>query len=517
MTTVPAYELWIWRDDPYLWHDPLGAGQLDRTQPGLPLKLGRARPWRTITNAAGRPRRLAPLRDRISTSDVERTTIVPYMQVDEGKAMRAMPMTEQAAVTLTPAINTDHAIGTFGQIAHKKNTRAILAAVMIWAVSGSSLVGLGDQHVVYFIYAILQALICFRLRITPARGAGVVTAITIYAVWTVIAAGVGMPDQFTGLVGMCLRISIVLLPLVFVKRPLVAVVDVMAALCWISLPIFLVRQIGLLAHFDIAVIFSPFYQALGSGADRTIIFYNFHTIGEELRNSGAFREPGMFACNIVMAAMLCVVPGIGIDSPKVRRRLTLFFVTLLTTGSTTGFTTVPIFALIAMPYFIRSRAHRIILAPILAIIFAILIIAFGTSHFDKIGNQMVGLESQKSAWYNTRFGNCVVDSQAITERPMLGYGYSEEGRPILFTVYNYHYGDSLGFGNGFSGTAVKFGLIATFILYFLFLLCLTRLYGSALKGSLIFFCLGMLLFSQQLLLLPAIYLFLYSKYKENFV
>lgn len=441
---------------------------------------------------------------------------VIYMQADECEAMRAMPITDLGATTLTPAINTDHADGTSQRYTHRRDIRAALAAVMIWAASGSSLVGLGDPHVIYLVFAVIQALICFRLRVSPARGTGVVTAVIIYTVWTIIAAGVGMQDQFTGLVGMFLRISIVLLPLIFVKRPLVAVIDVMAVLCWIAIPIFIVRQIGLLAHFDIAQIFNPIYQALGSRADRTLIFYNFHTIGEETRNSGAFREPGMFACNIVMAAMLCVVPGIGIDKNKIKRRLTLFFVALLTTGSTTGFSTVPIFALIAMPYVIRNRSHRFILAPVLAASVALLFFASGTNHFDKIGNQMGGVEARKSAWYNSRFGNFIVDYQAIEERPLLGYGYSEDERPILFDVYNYHDGDNLGFGNGFSGTAVKFGIITTILLYALFMLSLFRLYNSFFKGILIFICLGMLLFSQQLLLLPAIYLFLCSRYKEGF-
>lgn len=426
-----------------------------------------------------------------------------------------MPMMDSRPVAAGQTSDTTSAGGVPRTVSREGRTRAILAAAMIWVASGSSIGNLGDPHIIYFIYAGLQALICFRARITPSRGAGLIIAMVIYATWTMIASGLGMPGQFVGLLGMCLKITVVLLPLIFVKRPLIAVIDVMAFLCWIAIPIFLLRQIGLLAHFDIATLFQPIYQALGPQADRTLILYNFHTIGEETRNSGAFREPGMFACNIIMTAMLCVIPGLGMDSRQIRRRLALFFVALLTTGSTAGMSTIPIFALIALPYFLPSRSHRVLLAPVVAIAVVALIVFAGADHFDKIQHQMGGVETQQSTWYNTRFGNFIVDVQAIVERPLLGYGFAEEGRPKLFTVYNYHEGDALGFGNGLSGTAVKFGIPTTIVLYFLFAVATARLYRSTIKGFLVFVCLGMLLFSQGLLLLSAVYLFLCSRYPKS--
>lgn len=415
-------------------------------------------------------------------------------------------------VSIAPRISAKRVRRVERKVTSGWNVRANSSALLIWVTSGSSLGGIGDPHITYLIYAGLQILICARPKFAPAPGVKLFICLLIYALWTFVATVLGYQGQFVGFFGLFLRIVVVILPFIFIRKSFNAVIDVMALLCWIAIPIFALRQIVLLGHYDIADAFQSFYGWLGPQADRTLIFYNFHTVGEEARNSGAFREPGMFAANIVMASMLCVIPGIGLNSQKIRRRLTLFFVALLTTRSTAGLATLPLLALIAMPYFSPRGAGRILRAPVLALIVAILIAFFGASQLDKIEGQMSGVQTHQSSWYNTRFGNFIIDLQAIKGRPVLGYGFSEDGRPMNFVVYDYHEGDSLGFGNGLSGTAVKFGIPATACLYLLFWLSITNLYKNIFKSLVVFLCLGMMLFSQQLLLLSAIYVFLFVKY-----
>ena len=389
----------------------------------------------------------------------------------------------------------------------KSDNRSIFAALVVWIVSGSSISLIGDPHYIYIAYFAVQFLICVRSRCWFHRGSGIFVVFLIYAAWTIIASLSGMEDQFSGLVGMTMRMLIVFLPMVFLERPIKALIDVMALICVLDLPIYFVRQIGLLAHFDIANLFTPIYSAIGQG-DRSILIFNFHTVGEEHRNAGFFREPGMFAENLAMASILISVPNISMTFREKKRKAILFFVSMLTTQSTAGLAVVPLVAIVLSPYFIKTKAVRIAVAPLLASIGAVAILLTGFSHLDKISNQINSVSSKGSSWYNTRFGNFYVDSIAIAEKPFLGYGFSEDNRPRLFTVYNFHEGDQLGFGNGLSGTVVKFGVVTSGFIYATFFLFCVYLFGGIFSGIVVFVALGMMLFSQQILLLPAIYTFL---------
>jgi hypothetical protein len=381
--------------------------------------------------------------------------------------------------------------------------RALSAASLIWLLSGTpvQIIGIGGDA--WFILGLLlQLLICVRSEVRSAwAGVPLAGAVVLYSCWASVASTIGIPGQFLGLSGQIVKLTIVLLPMIFVAGFRVGLVRSMEIICKIALVIFGFRQLILMGGFDIANLFQPIYDFTGIANDRTIFLFNFDIPEEAGRNSGPFREPGMFAANIVIALLLLLSLKDELTIPKIRQLLVLFGVTLLTTRSTMGLATVPFFALWALPFFIKRTAIRLLMIPLLIMAGIALITVGGTEQIEKVQQQIGRVETQDNRWYSSRFGNAYIDYAAIVDRPLLGYGFSEEGRPNLLNIRD----DvrEAGLGNGLTGTIVKHGLIFAIILYLLFLLCAFRLYGSLLLGFVSWLVFGIILFSQQLLLLPA--------------
>jgi hypothetical protein len=385
------------------------------------------------------------------------------------------------------------------------NIRALLAASLIWLLSGTPVqtIGIGtDGWLVLGFF--LQLLICVRSNVRSVQaGAPVAGAVFLYGCWTFGAAIAGIQGQLIGLFGQIIKLAIVLLPVIFLMGVRQGLVRSMEFVCKISLVIFCIRQIGLLGGFDIANIFQPVYTLTGIPNDRTIFLFNFDVPEEAGRNSGPFREPGMFAANIVIATLLLLSLRDELTASKLWRLLLLFGTTLLTTQSTMGFVTLPFLSLWALSIYVRSTAIRVLMIPLLVSVIVALVALGGTNQVGKVQQQIGRLETQDNRWYSSRFGNAYIDYMAIVERPLIGYGFSEEGRPRLENIKD----DvrEFGLGNGLTGTIVKHGLILSLLIYLLFLWRCIRLYGDVMLGFVAWIILALILFSQQLLLMPAVF------------
>ncbi|GAA0326721.1 hypothetical protein GCM10009087_41250 [Sphingomonas oligophenolica] len=139
--------------------------------------------------------------------------------------------------------------------------------------------------------------------------------------------------------------------------------------------------------------------------------------------------------------------------------------------------------------------------PLIALMIGLSILLLADEHGDKITAQWDITAYQEHNWYQTRFGNAVVDWYAIEQKPLTGYGFAEKGRPI----YWHSKSDQLGFGNGFTGTMVKFGVPLALLLYLFLLIRLWRTFGDWLLTVCIAVAVFIILFSQQLLTLAMFY------------
>ncbi len=387
--------------------------------------------------------------------------------------------------------------------------RAYLASIVIWVLSGTPITSIFGSYQLWLVLGVAaQVMICVRQRVMYHRAGPLALVALLYLFWTIAVSATGVPDQFTGLFGQVSKLVIIVLPIMFVSGMRRGLVEVMRYICGAALVIFAVRQVLLLAGFDIAGIFQPFYNVIGVANDRTILIFNFDIPEEVSRNSGPFREPGMFAAAITITFLLLLSEGTGYTRSEIRRRIALFGVTLLTTQSTMGFATIPLIGILGLRYLVQRKAARIALVPILVVLVAPLLLFLGSSHVEKVEHQVGDLTTQGSSWYNTRFGNAYIDYEAIVERPFGGYGFAEVGRPRNFQVYQN--ADDLGLGNGLTGTAVKHGLVLTILLYLIFLWRTIRLYRGGYRGFVGWATFGLVLFSQQLILMPAAFTLLGS-------
>lgn len=410
--------------------------------------------------------------------------------------------------------------GTNGAYRLKSDTtRAFWAGIIICSQSGSpiqSSFGLTDKTWL-IIALVLQIFLCARGKPNLTRTRPLILTGIMYVVWTIIATLSGIDEQANGCVGMVLKLTLVAIPAMYLDKPLVGYIRSMAVICYISIVIFLIRQVGLLIGADIANLFGWFYKLSSVQENPSIFLFTFHWAGEEGRNSGFFREPGMFGANIEFALLLLIGYAKYLPVQEVKRYIVIFIIAILTTMSTDSLAALPILIFLVLPLIITKKQSRLVFFPLIIGVATIFLAILGFSQMEKIQSQL-GVVSNtayaQTSWYNTRFGNLEVDYDAIIERPLLGYGFKEAGRPGIFIFYKDNHfsaasdSNDLGFGDGLSGTMVKFGLVFTLALYLVFLFMLIDFYSNIYIAVAAWICLGIILFGQQVLLLPAIYIFL---------
>lgn len=186
------------------------------------------------------------------------------------------------------------------------------------------------------------------------------------------------------------------------------------------------------------------------------------------RNYGFCLEPVIFACFLVFALFFNLMRHGGL---KIKSNLNfwILFITLCTTLSTTGITTLMVF----ISYYYLSKSQLGIKKYILFVpIITVFVISFiyldflfpkmhqefkGLSNFDKI-SQMSNQDMRFSAG---RFGGFIIGWNDFASNPILGIG------PNGMRSYAHKGGASLMNTNGFAGIMSLFGLFGI-IAYFFF-------------------------------------------------
>lgn len=380
---------------------------------------------------------------------------------------------------------------------------------LIWMFSGSPTITSTSNYVAFQVIGVLiEFVICFPRLKYLARLRPFVIVGMLYVAWFGLSILGGLSNQLLGLLGQLLKIGMVALLFAATPKPIEALVESMLIISTIALPIFAVRHVLLFFGVDLADYFTPLYSLAGATSERSIIVFNFHTVQDAYRNSGPFREPGLFAANLVIATILLLSPAAEYSRTQRLRRITVFGAALLTTGSTMGILAMVPLGVLALSRLERIYVKKFAILGVAIVASAVFFLASDTGHLEKIERQLMSTEMQSNTWYQSRFGNAYVDYIAVLDRPFLGYGFAETGRPILWDtrIQMQYVGEAnIGFGNGFSGTFVKFGIPCTLALYLFFSLRLLSLAGGRLAGLMSMIAFFVVLFGQQVLLMPAVY------------
>jgi len=328
--------------------------------------------------------------------------------------------------------------------------------------------------------------------------------VALFVIWATVFYLATGQEQTNALIGHIVKISI---PAIFIAKHHDAargLVLSMHYICIGAIMIYGLRQFLFVATgADIADAFNWVYPFMLSGVDRSILIHNFDIPSEFFRNSGPFREPGMYAANIIIAAIVLLSEWNHLN-PKLRNHATAsFLLALSTTQSTMGLLAAPFIGYVFLRRIALRGSTRIL--PYAALLGSLVVGLFFTfnGQSDKISAQLQQTSIQQANWYMSRFGNAVVDWAAIQQNPLLGLGFSEFGRPIYWA-----YGSALGFGNGLTGTVVKFGAIVALLLLCTLVLNLSRMFKSPPEQLAILFAVLAIVFSQQLLTLPLFYVLL---------
>ncbi len=388
-----------------------------------------------------------------------------------------------------------------------------IAALLVWVFSGGLIpfsrgnedLVLAGGAAILLLYAVASGV--WRLG----RIAGFVPLVLALSCWT-MARSVHLLDldQWYPLVGQILKFAIVAAFLAGCRRPLDALVRAMVWICLLALAIFTVRQgVRIVTGLDIANLFSGLYQWTGLLPDRTIVLFNFDIPSEASRNSGPFREPGMFAANICIAILLSVSRFQYGERRNRTRNMSILILALISTQSTMGLSTIPL--LLAIWYGTGDQARNMGRLALLSLVIGIgAYVWFSSGQSVKLEGYSAYLNEAgwtsaqlEGGWTSTRLGNAIVDFRAIEARPLLGYGFAESGRPVFWDR-----SIEQGFGNGLTGTFVKFGSLLAVFMLGLLAWGLKTLMQNGLGAILAIVVVGMLLIGQQLLTLPVIFVFL---------
>ena len=232
-------------------------------------------------------------------------------------------------------------------------------------------------------------------------------------------------------------------------------ISIMVVLAAVSLCFFVPQQLGLVS----ASMFSGLPGAALENGNVHAWIYNFHWLHIG-RNSGPFWEPGAFAGYLVVALTLSMFT----EHKTSNRSLIILMLALITTYSTTGFVA-------AMPvvYLWLSRRFKHVkvdlkLAGMLGSVF-VAIVVFGIMMqeipflVDKIQSQYEKTSKRSEQYEKLRFGAAVYDWDFIVKRPIIGWTPDEAPREKIDPSFPEIYQDT---GNGFTGFAAKFGVLALF-------------------------------------------------------
>lgn len=297
-------------------------------------------------------------------------------------------------------------------------------------------------------------------------------------------------------IGFLLKLGIAFLTVRLIPDFFEKYINILFYLAVISLAFYIPTLLGI----NMEGVFSFLKLPLANSDISHIGIHNFQQ-SSETRNSGLFWEPGAFAGYLVLALYFIVIGTAG----RVKKwKIITLIIALLTTQSTTGYLAgfiLLVFWPIRSGHMKQSYMRIVISIFVLGGIVLIAFIVFHEFSFlgEKIAQQIENALIAGKGYQITRFGNFIYDLQFIAQRPFGGWGANPETRFYLDSELAEFIS---GQGNGLTGFAVKFGLIAL-IIYFTYLYRGLRFTTqSSISASMGCILISLLLMGEQFLNFP---------------
>lgn len=339
--------------------------------------------------------------------------------------------------------------------------RNYLLVLLLVCISGNSSFDAVDrQEVILVTVCCLLAVLLVWLRKTIPT----VTLLVIIPVFSAILAVQGVTFKFFPLVtitGVFLRLFVGYAVLRLVDEFPRLYVKILFHLSVVGLCFYVPDMICSNIGIDFRSFFEPLRRLVGVETKFNIVVYNFQKEPSAYRNAACFGEPGLFAACLLLAIMF-----LGLEKNKYKLKqytkiLTVLFVSLLTTFSTTGYILLPL-CLLLHTDLANIRRQRI---PQLLLMVAVIVsLAALFYRLDFVGTKLKGQYEEavyrEENWQSGRIGTLIYELEYISAHPIFGYGPHSKSRYILDD------GESItGLGNGLSDFTCKFGLLGltTFI------------------------------------------------------
>lgn len=176
------------------------------------------------------------------------------------------------------------------------------------------------------------------------------------------------------------------------------------------------------------------------------------------RNSGIYTEPGMFQIFINLAVLLLFKSNFN---KKTNRFLhLLFFITMITTFSTSGYLIYSLILLSQYKSWIKMSAPKLVLTTFLLII----IVYIEETTIGAIGNKFNPQSHTYEGSFLRRLQDTFVGLQLLADKPLFGWGLGNSERYLGTQISSS--------SNGLTSMMGEFGVfyIASYLAYYIFLL-----------------------------------------------
>lgn len=237
-------------------------------------------------------------------------------------------------------------------------------------------------------------------------------------------------------------------------------VNVLCCIVVISLFFYVPEQICRAFGVD----FQSFFHLMKSSPEAShglhLGIHNFHYDSVPYRNASFFWEPGAFAGYLLLGLVFLGLAGEQFKARSYWARMSVLFVGVLTTFSTTGYIILPFVLLLHFRSDGRTKAVAIrcfvlfyLSALSIEYVTCMAVVGIGAVR-EKIETQYTDAFYNDGGRYPNRFNNLAADLEYIKRRPILGWGLNRKTRYMLHPGKEY----GSGHGEGLTDFVVKFGL-----------------------------------------------------------
>lgn len=372
-----------------------------------------------------------------------------------------------------------------------KNRVYFLLTLLIIVISGNPAVDYFNKEAVIILPAVVMLgwAIYKRVKVTRRDFLVLVFFSAIYLVHLIEFGAMTLSSSL----GMLLRMLTALIAVRVIPDFAAKYVSVMYGLAIMSLVFFIPNWLGM----DLQSMFAPISIPLGPD-DINIGLHNFTPGHNEMliRNKGFFWEPGAFAGYLILALLFTLKAVEQVP----RRYFFVLIVALLSTQSTTGYLA---FLVVATTLYLmrttkRSGSGGRLAAALAVVVFALIAAAaFNKLPFlkEKITEQFEEAQAGEGKYHLGRYGNFLYDLDYIADRPIFGWSARSETRQVDAE-------EIAGQGNGFSGFAVKYGVVGLLGFLFFSFTALLKLYGNKRIAAVAIITIIILLNGEQFLGFP---------------